>query len=331
MCWRASAERSGCETWSCSVPSTSPRTEPSWLDSSSETVTLEGMNAEWLVHAAAHITRRVHPRGIDRALRLLHPPHHRGDWSVRCCGRLPGGALLHVDTARFIEWTVFFYGGYEPQLERIVRDCVTERSVAVDIGANIGVHSLQMASRATFGTVLSFEPNPLVFPRLMANLELNGLKNVRARQLAVSDVPGQLTFSFPAADASNQATGAVNPEGSTSVRAVTLDEQVRVEGLDRVDFMKVDVEGWESSVLAGAERTLSTYRPVLVFEYSAQCWSNAGGDLGTVLELLERCGYRRFHMINQRRAFTPKLERRRSPAPLDPAHMPAAGNILARA
>ena len=209
---------------------------------------------------------------------------------------------------------VFFYGSHEPTVEDLIRQHVGAESVAIDVGANVGVHSLVMASRGA--TVLAIEPNPIVYRRLLSNIDLNGFTNIRAQNIAISDSPGELCFSFPASDETNQGSGAVMSGGNTRVPAVTLDRLVEIEGLDRVDFLKIDVEGWEPAVLAGAEQVVAKHRPLLVFEHNAYHWRRTGGDITAVLGALRAWGYSEFYTVHDRRGLI--------------SGVPQNGNVCAR-
>jgi FkbM family methyltransferase len=149
-------------------------------------------------------------------------------------------------------------------------------SVCLDVGANIGLYSLGLSSLAPKGKIYAFEPSPSAYGHLQSNLRTNGAANVDACQLAVSDTTGTVHFHdfsfFSAGSFSSDEGSLLSSEsyGSQSFEAATttIDEFVADRQLDRVDFIKVDVEGAELSVLAGAEKTLATYRPATVLEFN---------------------------------------------------------------
>jgi FkbM family methyltransferase len=153
---------------------------------------------------------------------------------------------------------------------------VKAAAVCLDVGANIGLYSLGLSALAPEGRVYAFEPSPATFGHLQSNLEANGAANVVASNLAVSDSTGTVVFHdfsfFSAGSFSSDEASLLSSEsyGSQSFEAATttVDEFVADHGLDRVDLVKVDVEGAELSVLAGAEKTLATYRPVTVLEFN---------------------------------------------------------------
>jgi FkbM family methyltransferase len=120
----------------------------------------------------------------------------------------------------------------------------------VDVGANIGAFSLYQALNKGAGRVIAFEPSPAVFSRLAKNVALNNASNVRLVNAAVGDAPGHLSF----AEGAMSINCKVAPNGPIKVRCVTLDEELA--DIPRVDFLKIDTEGYETQVLRGGAATL---------------------------------------------------------------------------
>ncbi|HVF13358.1 MAG TPA: FkbM family methyltransferase [Acidimicrobiales bacterium] len=157
-----------------------------------------------------------------------------------------------------------------------IRPHVKADAVCLDVGANIGLYSLGLSALVPEGRVFAFEPSPSAFGHLQANLHVNGATNVVASNLAVSDATGTVDFHdfsfFSAGSFSSDEASLLSSEsyGSESFAAATttIDEFVADRGLERVDFVKIDVEGAELSVLEGAEKTLTTYRPTTVLEFN---------------------------------------------------------------
>lgn len=179
--------------------------------------------------------------------------------------------------------------------------------VILDIGANIGVHTLFFSERAgARGQVHAFEAQRIVFQSLMGNMALNSIENVRGHCVALSSKPGEL--KLPPVDYSRpwnfggMGLMGENPDpqfapGSPESAAAERDETIPVITLDslnlkRVDFIKLDVEGMEEEVLRGAARTLDITRPLMQVEWMAR-------DQGRLpLHLLEHLDYRLFQAGN---------------------------------
>ena len=187
-------------------------------------------------------------------------------------------------------------GDWEPHIRRFLENIVQADWVCVDIGANIGAHTLAMASMASKGTVVAFEASPRSFGYLSRNIaDLPAPKaRVKLVNRALWSEPGQLnlaavaelpgcSFVTPSADVAQSEAllrEVINPEdvagvelhiGIETIDAITLDAWVRESGLERIDLIKLDVEGSESRVLQGAEDVLRKYAPILITEYAPPC------------------------------------------------------------
>jgi len=137
--------------------------------------------------------------------------------------------------------------------------------VVVDVGANIGNHTVFYAKKVSpGGVVYALEPQRITFEFLCANLVLNGLTNVIPMQVGAGEAGGQLTV--PMADPNiMQNFGAVNIEGNSSGDLVNVIPLDALE-LKRCNLIKIDVEGMELKVLLGAEKTIQACRPFLFVE-----------------------------------------------------------------
>jgi FkbM family methyltransferase len=135
----------------------------------------------------------------------------------------------------------------------------------VDVGANIGVFSLYQSMLKGAGEVIAFEPSPEVFPRLVKNIEINGIKNIRVLNAAVGDESGMLSFTESRISANSK----VSEMGLLKVPCVRLDDELK--DIPGIDVLKIDTEGYETHVLRGACETLKkTERIVLELHYPGE-------------------------------------------------------------
>lgn len=133
-------------------------------------------------------------------------------------------------------------------------------SVAIDIGANIGVTAIAMAPH--FARVHAFEPGPNNFSALTSNLTMNNIYNVTPHRLAVTNEVGEVGFD------ENSAFGSISDKG-VMVPAITLDHALKEFGITSADFIKIDVEGFEPQVLDGMSETVESFQPVIVMEFNS--------------------------------------------------------------
>lgn len=162
---------------------------------------------------------------------------------------------------------------------------------AVEVGSNIGVLAVPIArALAAHGRrLLAVEPQPVVFQNLCANLALNGLFNTVAENVACGDEPGWLsfqTYEMSLKQTINSGGISMQPDGAGNqrVRAMLLDDIVPPQ-MD-VGLLKIDVEGFERKVLAGAVKTIERCRPIIYLENDRLEQSKA------LIEWLWDAGYR---------------------------------------
>lgn len=170
----------------------------------------------------------------------------------------------------------------EPEFAHIER-FLPSNGVFVDVGANTGIYSLRAAKYLTEGTVVSIEPLPEMFAMLNEGIRVNRFKNVRIRNLCLADYTGSAELWVNNAQPTQSGFKLKDPDArKVSSLVATLDDLVDWEGLDRLDYLKIDVNGTEQSVLSGATRTLDRFRPVVQV------------DIHNAPVGLDTHGYRRF-------------------------------------
>lgn len=172
----------------------------------------------------------------------------------------------------YLDWNVYFYGAYEKSellfYKKILKKI--DKPVVVDIGANIGHHTLFFSNFSFF--VYSFEPYEFVRKSLIDKLFYNNIKNVVIEQFGLSD--SNDTIEFYAPTLTNTGTGSFikNHAIDNNIYFKNLDVKIGDEyfmnlNLSNIDFIKIDVEGFESKVINGLFKTISKYRPIISMEY----------------------------------------------------------------
>ncbi|WP_339913206.1 FkbM family methyltransferase [uncultured Brevundimonas sp.] len=172
----------------------------------------------------------------------------------------------------------------EPELA-LLPELVDPHRVAIDVGANSGVWSWSLLRVAR--EVHAFEPNPKMFSRLKAALG----NQVHLHTVALSDTAGEAEFIVPLTKRgySNQ-HGSLSRMGADGAHGIVKVQTCRLDDLDirDVGFIKVDVEGFECAVLAGAVETLKRERPVLVVELEER---HTGRPIADLIREVESYGY----------------------------------------
>lgn len=219
----------------------------------------------------------------ERLLRALRHPERcgAGAFEVPFAGYVYPGRM-----DRWIDWIVYYHGAYEQDELELVRDLVAGRpAVALDIGANVGHHSLYMASFCA--QVHAFEPYEAVAAAIDEKITRNRLRHVQVHRVGLSERTQALDFFAP--QGFNTGTGsfvATHEVGNNAMigrlQVVRADDYIASLQLPRVDLVKIDVEGFELSVLRGLPATLQRYRPVVMLELS----DSARQSLGSAADLM---------------------------------------------
>ncbi len=206
----------------------------------------------------------------------------------------------------YIGRIIYFCGFYEKAETEFISDIIKKDDVCVDIGANFGYYTLLMASKAIEGKVYSFEPVPLYFHLLSCNAIINNFNNVILNKWAVSNINGEAEFFIPSdgAYASLKDTKRKPQLKKIKVPLVTLDKYIEDNHVNRVDFIKIDVEGAEKLVLEGASKLLgdNKKRPrLMMIELSACNLKAFDTNIRDILVYMkEKFGYESFILYKKK-------------------------------
>ena len=200
------------------------------------------------------------------------------------------GLMLFHRNDRYVGRSLDTYGEYSEFEAQLFRHILRPGMVALDIGANIGAFTIVMA-RAVFpgGSVVAIEAQRVLHQMLCANIALNGIRNVRALHAGAGGARG--TARAPLIDfatSSNFGGLALAKSGAGEPVEIVPIDDIPIEACH---FIKIDVEGMEADVLAGAAATIARHRPVLYVE-------NAYTDKSPALiAQLQALGYRLYRHV----------------------------------
>lgn len=195
------------------------------------------------------------------------------------------GSTFELDLGEMID-VALYLEQYEldvtAALERYARPGMT----VLDIGANIGAHTLALARLVTrTGSVHAFEPTDFAFEKLARNVSLNDMPQIRAIKAALSDHNAErqdITYR------SSWRTSGGRNDRTTRVDFVRLDDWCARNGVSRVGLIKIDIDGNEFAALAGGMQLIEQSRPVIVME---AVWPHFADDRRNPFLLLQRVGY----------------------------------------
>ena len=197
---------------------------------------------------------------------------------------------------------------------------IPKDAIIFDIGANVGLLSLPLAKLVVpHGKVFAYEPDSENFNQLKKNIQINELENLIPLPLALQDNTHVTTLQFHIRRSidgdgnlnrglSSLKAISLHEKNVVSVQASTVDAQVQQLHLPRVDFMKIDVEGAETQVLMGAQKTITSFHPLIQYEYnnSLDKILNESNTIKTFMFLKEH-GYRQFYIQNETAKITEML------------------------
>jgi FkbM family methyltransferase len=183
------------------------------------------------------------------------------------------GDTFDVDLSSTLEWHLWAFGSYEKHFAELFGHLVSPGDRCVDVGANVGVHTVRLARLVgAGGEVIAIEPDPDVRQRAVRNIELNGLANIRVIGAAASDSAGETRLYRPSADDTNRARASLlhHPYLIGAVKTVPVVTVDDVCAGAPVALIKIDVEGHEAAVVRGAADTIARHAPSVVFEYAPE-------------------------------------------------------------
>jgi len=212
-----------------------------------------------------------------------------------------GGVRWSLDLAEGIDFSIYLLGAFEPSTAATIQKLVKPGDVALDIGANVGAHTLGLArSVGPQGRVFALEPTDFAFEKLQRNLALNPDLAGRtvASQILLAASAGadhsqpQIYASWPLEN-----TGGLHPKHrgrlatTRNARIDTLDLFAASHNIDRLDFIKIDVDGHELPVLRGGLGLLTNLRPVLLMEMSPYVHAEEQNSFADLVALLRDAAY----------------------------------------
>jgi len=246
------------------------------------------------------VTRRISlVKGMWRLTRPLRDFYGR---VYRQSGRDPwvtirhrDGSMMKVDRSSAIGSSLYWLGYHSINELLLLEKVLKPDMVFVDIGANQGEFTLFAGRRMTTGRVIAFEPMPQMFAQLQENIQLNGLAEVIIHNVALSNQKGSMTI-HAAADAVNEGLGTLYPSGGDfkeagMVQVDIFDDVFRQQRLDRLDIIKMDVEGSELPVLRGAHESLVRFHPVIMLELNRTAFATAGYTPEALIDYLHALEY----------------------------------------
>jgi len=183
-------------------------------------------------------------------------------------------------------------GTHEVHFLNVVNSLLKPGNVAIDLGGNIGTHSITMSNMVGEGRVYTFEPQSLTYSILQNNILLNKCKNVVTYRFACSDVDYQTISMQPFSyEGENVNNGALRVDNKHFIGDLALTRTIDSFDFDSLDFIKIDIQGSEVRALRGASKTISKFKPYMFIEIEQQYLLEMGSSSKELIELILSFGY----------------------------------------
>lgn len=217
------------------------------------------------------------------------------------------GITYEVDLSEGIDLSIFLFGKYQEHVVKNKLISISKDAVIIDIGANMGVMSLQFALQASEGMIYSFEPTHYSLNRLKRNLELNPSLATRVEVInsfvSSSNTESPNISAYASWKVNGDKGGTIHPvhlgvaKSTEGVGAITLDKFCRDKKLSKIDLIKIDTDGHEYDVLLGAKETIQQFKPQLVFEAGIYAMTEKNIDFSFFLNYFSGLNYRLYDSI----------------------------------
>jgi FkbM family methyltransferase len=201
------------------------------------------------------------------------------------------GIRMRVDISDYIGHYYFY--GFKQLAEESLFSLCGKHAQVLDVGANIGTTLLRLAQNAYEGKVVGFEPDPINFLSCSQNLSLNDFSHARVVNFGLGSEEASVdleTRSF-GNRGGNRISTSDSPTG-VKVRIRKLDNIFPELRMERLDLIKIDVEGYELRVLKGGAKVIGTFRPILFIEVDDNNLLDQGDSAALLFTFLLDLGYR---------------------------------------
>ena len=200
------------------------------------------------------------------------------------------GIRMKLDLSDYIGHYTYF--GFEDiSFNKLLELCKPGATV-IDVGTNVGWTLLNLGRLSQTGSVYGFEPDPYNYRLCKENVSLNKLNNISLFPLGLSDVNAQLNMEVRAPSNRGGNRISTSSKGSYKVDVIRLDDFEATKSANRIDLIKIDVEGYELHVLKGAVGVLRQHHPVLFIEVNDNNLAYQGHSAKELIGFLNDIGYR---------------------------------------
>jgi len=227
------------------------------------------------------------------------------------------GILWELDLTEGIDFSIFIFGLFEKETSQAIKRLVANNSIVIDIGANIGAHTLPMANLVgREGKVYAIEPTKYAYSKLKKNLLINKFlsKRVQADQIMLINNDNKIKIkdlysSWPLSNGyKNEKRHSVHQgvlRTTCGAKQTTLDDYVSANNISSLDLIKLDVDGNELEIIKGAKNVLKNMKTTLIMELAPEQYDDIN-DFYKVVKILTSMKYS-FYSLDEKFTYPSKL------------------------
>jgi len=213
------------------------------------------------------------------------------------------GINYELDLTEVIDRTLFYVGEWEKYTSACLRRYIEHDMTVFEIGSNIGAHTFQIAKSLMNGKgrLYGFEPTTFAFMKLERNWSLNSFNNIVLENIGLSDENGvlELTSSQICFKSSwNIKDRKLSRKHGDKIELMKLDDYVEQRNIKRIDFIKMDTDGYELKILNGGKNSISEFRPIMLIEVT-EALKRVGHSVKELIELLKSLNYQAFSVEDE--------------------------------
>lgn len=213
--------------------------------------------------------------------------------------------LINLNMEDWIQKQIFYFGRYEIEKKETLfwQNLIKESENIFDIGANIGYYSLMASIRiGNQGKIFAFEPVTVTYNKLIQNIELNKFINIIPERIAMSDMNGEIELfvADEKSTGSSSISNHVNFSGiKEKVKTISVDDYVYNNNIDKLNIVKIDVEGCEPMVIKGMTKTMNNFKPLILIEVLDERLNTVGSSKEKLFDLFIQNNYSGYQIIEE--------------------------------
>jgi FkbM family methyltransferase len=222
-----------------------------------------------------------------------------------------GGIRWNLQLKEGIDFSIYLLGAFEWDLRRFYERNVETGSTALDLGANIGAHTLPLAKKVGVkGRVIAVEATQFAINKLRQSLSLNpsleptviaihALLVAESHPDTAQQIKTEIHSSWPLSGSGKvHATLGGSLKSTGNARVITVDELLAEIEIAHIDWIKLDVDGHEMAVLKGAKKIIFKCRPRILMEFAPYCYADVENGFNSLISLLSEYGYEFYNPKN---------------------------------